>query len=153
MPEFVPLTDEGRRYSEDYLIRLGDADENGLLRLDGVARLLQDVATDDWTDTGIATEDTWVVRRTQIRLVEGATWPRYLDRVTLTTWCGGWGAAWAERRTNVDIAGDRLSRSGRAVGAHQPQRKSGAGDAKTSLTSTVRRRARGKCQAVWRAHR
>jgi acyl-ACP thioesterase len=105
VPEFVPLSDQGRRFSEEYVIRLGDADENGLLRMDGVARLLQDVATDDWTDTGITTEDTWVVRRTQLRLVDGATWPRYLDRVTLTTWCGGVGAAWAERRTNLDIAG------------------------------------------------
>lgn len=105
MPAFVPLTDEGRRYREEYVIRLADADENGLLRVDGFARLLQDVATDDWTDTGITSEDTWVVRRTQLRLVEGARWPRYLDRVTLTTWCGGVGAAWAERRTNLDVAG------------------------------------------------
>jgi acyl-ACP thioesterase len=103
--EFVPLTNEGRRYSSEYLIRLGDADENGLLRVDGVARFLQDVATDDWSDTGITTSDTWVVRRTRIRLVEGARWPQYLDRVMLPTWCGGVGAAWAERRTNFDLDG------------------------------------------------
>jgi acyl-ACP thioesterase len=47
----------------------------------------------------------WVVRRTTLRLVEGGRWPRYLDRVTLTTWCGGSGAAWAERRTNFDLDG------------------------------------------------
>jgi acyl-ACP thioesterase len=105
VPEFVPLTNEGRRYRSEYLIRLGDADEKGLLRVDGAARFLQDVATDDWNDTGITTSDTWVVRRTRIRLVEGAHWPQYLDRVTLTTWCGGVGAAWAERRTNFDLDG------------------------------------------------
>jgi acyl-ACP thioesterase len=103
--EFVPLTGEGRRFSEEFLIRLADADENGLLRLDGIARYLQDVASDDWADTGITADETWVVRRTQLRLVEGATWPRYFDRVTCTTWCGGVGAAWAERRTNVDVEG------------------------------------------------
>jgi acyl-ACP thioesterase len=103
--DFVPLTDQGRRFSEQYIIRLGDVDSQGLLRLDGAARFLQDVATDDWNDTGITTDDTWVVRRTTLRLVEGATWPRYLDRVTLTTWCGGVGAAWAERRTNIDLDG------------------------------------------------
>ena len=95
----------GRRFSETYLIRLGDADEHGQLRLDGAARFLQDVATDDWTDTGVASGDIWVVRRTTLRLVDGARWPRYLDRVTITTWCGGSGAAWAERRTNFDLDG------------------------------------------------
>jgi acyl-ACP thioesterase len=103
--EFVALGDVGRRYAEEYLIRLGDADEQGQLRLDGAARFLQDVATDDWTDTGVASSDVWVVRRTTMRLVEGARWPRYLDRVTITTWCGGSGAAWAERRTNFDLDG------------------------------------------------
>ncbi|MGA2124367.1 MAG: acyl-ACP thioesterase domain-containing protein, partial [Acidimicrobiales bacterium] len=90
---------------EEYVIRLGDVDEQGLLRLDGAARFLQDVATDDWTDTGVVSDDTWVVRRTALRLVEGGRWPRYLDRVGLTTWCGGTGAAWAERRTNLDFDG------------------------------------------------
>lgn len=99
MQEFVPLTDQGRRFREEFLIRLGDVDVRGLLRLDGVARLLQDVATDDWIDTGVSSSDTWVVRRTTLRLSDGAEWPRYLDRVALTTWCGGVGAAWAERRT------------------------------------------------------
>jgi acyl-ACP thioesterase len=103
--DFVPLTDDGRRFSEDYVVRLGDADERGLLRLDGVVGFLQDVATDDWTDTGIETDETWVVRRTRFRLVDGASWPRYLDHVRLTTWCGGVGAAWAERRTNIDLGG------------------------------------------------
>ena len=103
--EFVPLTDQGRRFSEQYVIRLGDVDSRGLLRLDGAARFLQDVATEDWSDTGIISDDTWVVRRTTLRLVEGARWPNYLDRIKLTTWCGGVGAAWAERRTNVDLDG------------------------------------------------
>jgi len=104
--EFVPLTDQGRRFREKFLIRLGDVDAQGLLRLDGVARLLQDVATDDWNDTGVRSSDIWVVRRTTIRMIEGASWPRYLDRVSLTTWCGGAGAAWAERRTNLDLEGE-----------------------------------------------
>ncbi len=101
MTEFVPLGEVGRRYSGRFLVRLGDADSAGVLRLDGVARMLQDVATDDWDDTGIASTDTWVVRRTSIRTARGGRWPCYKDELTLTTWCGGSGAAWAERRTNV----------------------------------------------------
>jgi acyl-ACP thioesterase len=106
--EFVPLGPSGRRFREEYVIRLGDADERGLLRLDGAARFLQDVGTDDWIDTGVQSDVTWVVRRTSLRLVEGARWPRYLDHMTLTTWCGGTGAAWAERRTNFSH-GDELA--------------------------------------------
>jgi acyl-ACP thioesterase len=106
--EFVPLSPTGRRYREEYVIRLGDADEQGLLRLDGAARFLQDVGTDDWIDTGVQSDVTWVVRRTSLRLVEGGRWPRYLDHVMLTTWCGGTGAAWAERRTNFEYA-DQLA--------------------------------------------
>ncbi len=104
--EFVPLGPVGRRFREEYVVRLGDVDERGLLRLDAVARFLQDVGTDDWIDTGVQSDVTWVVRRTSLRLVEGGRWPRYLDHVTLTTWCGGTGAAWAERRTNFEYAGD-----------------------------------------------
>ncbi len=105
-PEFVPLGGAGRRFREEYVVRLGDVDRAGLLRLDGAARFLQDVATDDWSETGVVSSDTWVVRRTALRLVEGAAWPRYLNRLALTTWCGGTGPAWAERRTNIELNGD-----------------------------------------------
>jgi acyl-ACP thioesterase len=104
--EFVPLGPNGRRYRGEYVIRLGDADEHGRLRLDGAARFLQDVGTDDWTDAIAHSDVTWVVRRTSIRLADGARWPRYLDHVTLTTWCAGSGAAWAERRTNFEYEGE-----------------------------------------------
>jgi acyl-ACP thioesterase len=101
--EFVPPSSEGRQFSGQFSVRLGDADATGVLRLDGVARMLQDIATDDWDDTDIASTDTWVVRRTALRVAEGGRWPRYKERVTLTTWCGGAGAAWAERRTNIAL--------------------------------------------------
>lgn len=105
MIEFVPLNDQGRHFSAEFRVRIDDADVEGKLRLDGLARLLQDVATDDSQETILASTEPWVVRRTTVRFVEGAQWPRYLDRVTLTTWCGGTGPAWAERRTNVDFDG------------------------------------------------
>jgi acyl-ACP thioesterase len=108
MIEFVPPPGQGRRFSGEFSVRLGDADSTGQLRLDGVARFLQDVATDDWDDTGIASSDTWVVRRTAVRVAVGGRWPRYKERLTLTTWCGGWGAAWAERRTDISADGRLL---------------------------------------------
>jgi acyl-ACP thioesterase len=105
--EFTPPSNVGRQFSGKFSVRLGDADSAAVLRLDGLARMLQDVATDDWDDTGIQSTDTWVVRRTSIRTADGGRWPNYKDELTLTTWCGGSGAAWAERRTNV-YDGDEL---------------------------------------------
>ena len=32
--------------------------------------------------------------------------PKYLDAVRLTTWCGGVGSHWAERRTRLEIVSD-----------------------------------------------
>ena len=108
MIEFVPLSDRGRRYTSQVIVRLSDANPSGALRLDGVARVLQDVATDDWEETGLESTDTWVVRRTTIRVADGGRWPRYKEVMTVTTWCGGTGAAWAERRTNISTHGQLL---------------------------------------------
>jgi len=105
MIEFTPLSASGRRFSESFPVRLSDTDPSGALRLDGVARYLQDVGNDDWDDTGIATTDTWVVRRTTVRMA-GDAWPRLGDQVSLTTWCAGAGAAWAERRTDLSVNGE-----------------------------------------------
>jgi acyl-ACP thioesterase len=104
--EFVPPHEGGRRFNEDFRVRLADTNADGTLRLDAAARFLQDIATDDWDDTGIGDEDTWVVRRTALRVVEKGSWPRYKDHLTLETWCGGYGAAWAERRTNFYFEGE-----------------------------------------------
>ena len=119
-------------------VRLGDADERGIIRLDGVARVLQDVATDDWEETGLESTDTWVVRRTAIRVAEGGRWPRYKEVLTVTTWCGGVGAAWAERRTNISSR-RRTARRGRGpVGAGRPD-----GPPRSDQAGLLRRLRRG----------
>jgi acyl-ACP thioesterase len=103
--EFVARPKSGRRYSHTRRVRLGDAGPGGHLRPDGAARFLQDVATDDYDEIGIDRDLTWVVRRTVLRVTEGGRWPLYGESVTLTTWCGGTGGAWAERRTDIDVDG------------------------------------------------
>jgi len=105
--EFVPLSDRGRRFTNQVIVRLSDANPSGALRLDGVARYLQDVATEDWEDTGIVTDYVWVVRRAVVRRVRGE-WPTMNQRLELTTWCSGLGAAWAERRTDVVCSGETV---------------------------------------------
>jgi acyl-ACP thioesterase len=83
-------------------VRLADSRPSGRLRLDGIARYLQDIAADDMRDAGLAGEVAWVVRRTVLVV---RSWPRFDDEVDVATWCSGAGAAWAERRTRVTVDG------------------------------------------------
>jgi acyl-ACP thioesterase len=78
-------------------------DPRGRLRLDAVARFLQEIAIDDVDDTGWgAPEHLWFVRRMQIEVVE----PFLADRaVELVTWCSGLATIAAGRRWS--LTGDR----------------------------------------------
>ena len=51
-------------------VRLGDVDPRGRMRLDAIARHLQDVASDDAADSGL--DGGWVVRRTLIAMARPA---------------------------------------------------------------------------------
>lgn len=99
--DYVPEPSVGRRFSIHTLVRLSDALPSSYWRLDGVARALQDAATEDWEDCGIVTDALWLARRTSFRRV--GAWPVIYDRLKLTTFCAGAGAAWAERRTNIYV--------------------------------------------------
>jgi len=103
MTDILPRPAQGRRYTHRRRVRLSDAGPDGVLRLDGVARYLQDVATDDWADSGLDPSETWVVRRTLVRVADGGRWPALGEEVAVTTWCGGIGPAWAERRTDLEV--------------------------------------------------
>ena len=94
------MTDNHRVFCAERLVRLGDVTASGRLRLDAVARYLQDVATDDAADAGLA--DRWVLRRTALRIT---TFPAFRDRVELATWCSGVATSAAERRTAIRIDG------------------------------------------------
>src|SRR5674476_98822 len=99
--EFIPFEGRGRSFRAQRRVRLSDADIDGVLRPDGVARFLQHGATEDWDDTGVVTDDSWVVRRTALRVAPDGRWPLLGETISMTTWCTGTGAAWAERRTNL----------------------------------------------------
>src|SRR5437879_3869560 len=63
----IPVPVRGRTYSSSRRIRLSDMDAHGRLRLDAVARFLQDVAIDDVQETGWGMpEHLWFVRRIRI---------------------------------------------------------------------------------------
>lgn len=94
----APLPAVGRTYSAQRLVRLGDVDAGGRMRLDAVARYLQDIATDDAVAAGLQSAMSWVVRRTVIRVERRA---RFRELLTLTTFASGYGRSWAERRTVI----------------------------------------------------
>jgi acyl-ACP thioesterase len=99
--ELLPAPGRGRRFVADRVVRLGDVDPAGALRLDALGRYLQDVASDDALDAGLDNALGWVVRRTMIRVEEPAIGG---EQVELTTFCTGSGRSWAERRTMVRSA-------------------------------------------------
>ncbi len=96
--DLLPLPTAGRTFTTTRTIRLGDVDSDGELRLDAIARYLQDVATDDAIAAGLPNAMGWLVRRTMIRVERPAT---LNECVELTTWCTGSGRSWAERRTSI----------------------------------------------------
>jgi acyl-ACP thioesterase len=107
MPEpgadrLVPLPGTGRTFTATRRVRFGDLDPSGRLRLDSLARFVQDVSSDDTSDAALENDMAWVVRRTA---VEWGRSPRFRELITLTTFCSGTGSRWAERR--VSVKGER----------------------------------------------
>ena len=106
MEGLVPRPSEGRTFIETRRVRLTDMDPRGRLRLDAVARFLQEVAIDDVDETGWGAPDhLWFVRGMRVDVVE----PFLADRmVELVTWCSGLGTVAAGRRWS--LTGDRGGR-------------------------------------------
>lgn len=106
MEPLVPLPGRGRVFRATRRIRLSDRAANGRLRLDAVARYLQDVASDDVDETGWgAPEHLWVVRHLRIDVLSPVVED---DRVELATWSSAAGTVAAGRR--LSLAGDRGGR-------------------------------------------
>lgn len=88
-----------RRFTTRRRISLSDTDATGRLRLDAIARYLQDVASEDWLDAGFDHDShVWVVRRTELE-VQQAFRPE--DGIELATWCSGVAGSAAARRYSI----------------------------------------------------
>lgn len=79
-------------------VRLGDAGPDGRVRLDAIARYLQDIAGEDGDDSGIG--GVWVLRRVELGFRGSRA--RLGDPLDLVTFCTGAGSRWAERTTIID---------------------------------------------------
>jgi len=100
--ELLEPTPGTRAFTAERVVRLGDVDPGGHLRLDATARLLQDVASDDAADAQLDGAWGWIVRRTVIEVRQVAV----LDEsIELTTYCTGVGRSWAERTTRLRGSG------------------------------------------------
>ncbi len=88
-----------RSYVSRRRVRLSDMDAAGRVRLDAVARFLQDAAIDDVQETGWGIPDhIWVIRKIRVDVVA----PLLRDRsVEVETWCSGVAAIAAGRRWSV----------------------------------------------------
>jgi acyl-ACP thioesterase len=103
----LPIPARGRTFSARRRVRLSDMDVSGRLRLDAVARYLQDIAIDDVQETGWGVQEhLWFVRSIRLDVLEpfvGET------DVHLTTWCSGVAAIAAGRRWSLTgDAGGRI---------------------------------------------
>ncbi len=96
--ELVPRPQRGRVFSEALRPGLSDCAPTGRIRLDALARWLQDVAYADVEDAGVAESAVWVIRRARLHVKR---FPRFGERFRLATFCSGLGRMWAERRTTI----------------------------------------------------
>lgn len=97
-PAFRPLPDSGRVFATARTVRSTDVTPDGRLRLDAVARYLQEAAEDDLAEAGWQEPYDWLLRRCAVAV---RAFPRYRDQVRLSTFCSATGPRWAERTTTL----------------------------------------------------
>lgn len=93
---FLPDPDAGRIFATSRAVRTTDVTAGGRLRLDAIARYLQEAAEDDVADAGWDEAQDWLLRRSAIAI---RGYPRHGDLVRLRTFCSALGLRWAERTT------------------------------------------------------
>src|SRR4051795_10255665 len=97
LSEIVPVPPVGRIFEQRLRAGIADAAPSGRVRLDAIARWVQDLAYADVEDAAVLAESAWVVRRMRIR---AHSFPRFGDHVEALTFCSGYGRLWAERRVD-----------------------------------------------------
>ena len=109
LSEIVPVPAVGRIFRRRLRPGLADAAPSGRIRLDGLARWVQDMAYADVEDAGVEDESVWVVRRMRFRVER---FPRFGEDVEALTFCSGFGRLWAERRVDFESASGRVEVTG-----------------------------------------
>jgi acyl-ACP thioesterase len=95
-------------------VGLADVGPDARVRLDGLARIVQDVSDEDAADVVVDGMGVWILRRMAMRIERT---PRLRADLMATTWCTGVGPRWAERTSQLH-AGDRLCAEAVAIWVH-----------------------------------
>jgi acyl-ACP thioesterase len=106
LTELVPRPRSGRVFEQVFRPGFADCAPSGRIRLDALARWLQDIAYADVVEAELAERAVWVVRRTRIQV---RRFPRFGEASRLATFCSGLGRMWAERRTSMTRPGEEES--------------------------------------------
>jgi acyl-ACP thioesterase len=107
--EIVPVPAVGRVFEQALRPGLADAAPSGRVRLDSLARWVQEIAFADVEDADVLHESVWVVRRMRLRVER---FPRWGDHVHGRTFCSGYGRLWAERRVDFESENGRVQIAG-----------------------------------------
>lgn len=105
----LPAT--GYVYRTSWPVATGDLDGNLHLRLDGVARYIQEVGAENLVDAGEAEEHPhWLVQRTVIDVIEPIAFP---GEVSFSRWCSALSSRWCTMRVDlVGSGGGRIETEG-----------------------------------------
>lgn len=104
LTELVAPPSAGRVFEIEIRPGIADAGGDRRVRLDAIARWLQDLAHADLRDAGFREHGVWIVRRVRIRVEEFPKWPH---GVRMRTWCSGLGRFTAERRSSFESSAGR----------------------------------------------
>ncbi len=97
-----PKPSAGYIYQTSWPVPTGDIGGQLQLRLDGVARYIQEVGAENLLDAGEAEEHPhWLVQRTVIDVIEPIEWP---NEVSFSRWCSALSTRWCTMR--VDLVGN-----------------------------------------------
>jgi acyl-ACP thioesterase len=97
-PVFRADPASGRVFTSARNIQSTEVTPAGRLRLDTLARYLQQAAEDDVSDAGWGGSYLWLLRRVGLAI---RGFPAHRERISLRTYCSATGPRWAERTTTV----------------------------------------------------
>jgi acyl-ACP thioesterase len=105
------LPDDGYVYSTAWKMLTSDIDRRRQLRLDGVARYIQEVGAEQLIDAGFDhVHPHWIVQRTVIDVLAPMTWP---TDITFHRWCSAISLRWCTMRVRLDSPdGGRIETEG-----------------------------------------
>ncbi|SON61823.1 hypothetical protein MSIMFI_03342 [Mycobacterium simulans] len=107
----VGVPGSGYVYQTGWRVATSDIDERRRLRLDGVARYIQEVGAEHLADAGLAAvHPHWIVLRTVIDVIEPIALP---SDITFRRWCAALSTRWCSMRVRLEGSdGGRIETEG-----------------------------------------